>query len=47
MVKEKSAVEALEEAGIKRKKLPNVAIFMGKTKNSKSKSEKQEKKEKK
>jgi hypothetical protein len=45
--KRMSAGEDLARRGYKRKKLPNVAIFMGKTKSSKSKSEKQEKKEKK
>jgi hypothetical protein len=38
--KRMSAGEDLARRGFKRKKLPNVAIFMGKTKSLKSKTEK-------
>jgi hypothetical protein len=41
MVKEKSAVEVLREAGCKiNPNIPNVAIFMGKTKKKQKKKEK-------
>jgi hypothetical protein len=40
MEKRQSTAEYLISKGCKRGKLPNVAIFMGKTKSSKSKSEK-------